>query len=193
MRRPVLLGLALLSVLAAYLLPWRAWIGFFPEHMVAHMTLVVIAAPLIVLAMNRRIRWAPPVMLGAVVEFVVVWGWHLPQMHGLACLGGPWKVIEQASFLGAGLLVWAGALNTDQPLAGAGSLLLTSMHMTLLGALLVLAPTPLYAETCALCGSLSGQQAGGLVMLALGTPVYLLGGLWLTARALGPDAAGRPA
>ncbi|WP_037257762.1 cytochrome c oxidase assembly protein [Roseivivax halodurans] len=187
MMRPVFLGAALVSIMAAYLLPWQGWFGFFPKHMVQHMVLVAIAAPLMVLALNGRARWAPPVMAGAVIEFVVVWGWHLPQLHGLGCLGGPWKIVEQASFFGAGLLVWAGALNTDQPLAGAGSLLLTSMHMTLLGALLTLAPSPLYLETCALCGGLGPQQTGGMLMLAIGTPIYLLGGLWLTARALGPD------
>lgn len=71
-------------------------------------------------------------------------------------------------------------------LAAAGGLLPTSMHMTLLGALLTLAPAPIHAGTCAGCGSLAGQQTGGMLMLAIGTPVYLLGGLWLVSRALRP-------
>jgi putative membrane protein len=63
------------------------------------------------------------------------------------------------------------------------------MHMTLLGALLILAPRDLYAEVCGLPPSLSGQQLGGMVMLAVGTPVYLLAGLALVARALNPAEA----
>jgi putative membrane protein len=68
-------------------------------------------------------------------------------------------------------------------------MLLTSMHMTLLGALLILAARPLYPS--AICGGPADQQLGGMIMLGLGTPIYLLAGLILTARALG--RAERPA
>ena len=58
------------------------------------------------------------------------------------------------------------------------------MHMTLLGALLILAPSDLYAALCGRAADLTGQQVGGLLMLAIGTPIYLGVGLALTARAL---------
>ena len=183
MIRAVPLILSAAAIGAAYLLPWSRWLGFFAEHMIQHVTLVALAAPLLVLAIPAR-GWGPSVLLGAVLEFLVVWGWHLPALHGLACFGGFWKMLEQASFLAAGLLVWSGALASESPLAGAGGLLLTSMHMTLLGAVLTLAPTAIYAAACPICGSVEGQQMGGLLMLAIGTPVYLLGGLWLVSRAL---------
>lgn len=61
---------------------------------------------------------------------------------------------------------------------------MTSMHMTLLGALLVLAPRDIYAAICGTPPDLSGQQIGGMLMLAIGTPVYLIAGLWLTGQAL---------
>ena len=32
-------------------------------------------------------------------------------------------------------------------------------------------------------------QIGGMIMLAIGTPAYLVAGLWLTARALTPEEA----
>jgi putative membrane protein len=63
------------------------------------------------------------------------------------------------------------------------------MHMTLLGALLILAPRDLYAAICGTAPDLTGQQAGGMLMLAIGTPVYLLGGLLLTGRALAEEPA----
>jgi putative membrane protein len=192
MIRPLLFTLALATLAAAYLLPWMDWLGFFPRHMVQHMALVALAAPLLVLALPGR-GPVPPVLPAALIEFAVVWAWHLPALHGFACMGGVWKVAEQSSFLAAGLLVWRSALAAEQPLAGAGGLLLTSMHMTLLGALLTLAPAPLYSGSCALCGSLPGQQLGGILMLALGTPVYLVGGLWLVSRALGTSAGERAA
>jgi len=56
------------------------------------------------------------------------------------------------------------------------------MHMTLLGALLTLAPRVLYVPGCV--GSLGEQQLGGMMMLAIGTPIYLIAGLWLTGGAL---------
>lgn len=178
-----ILGLGLLAVL--WLAPLQAWLGAaFPVHMLRHMGLVAVAAPLLVLGVPRLgAALAISPLAGAALEFAVVWTWHLPRMHALACQAPAGRVAEQAAFLLAGLLVWAGALGA-QPLAGAGALLLTSMHMTLLGALLILAPRDLYAELCGLAPDLTGQQLGGLLMLGIGTPVYLVAGLALVGRAL---------
>lgn len=183
--KPVLLvpGLGLLTLV--WLLPLDRMMPEFAAHMLRHMTLVALAAPLIVLglpALADRLAVAP--LAAALVEFIVVWGWHLPAAHALGRLDGAGLVAEQASFLIVGLMVWAGCLRRDQPLAGAGGLLLTSMHMTLLGALLVLAPRDIYADLCGTAPDLSGQQVGGMLMLSIGTPVYLIAGLWLTGQAL---------
>lgn len=182
-----LLGYAGLLVLAAlWLLPLGDWAGAdFPHHMLRHMGLVAIVTPLLVLGFPNATRpFALSPLVGAAVEFVVVWGWHLPGLHGWADGGGVGLVFEQGSFAVAGLLVWAGALRAEQPLAGAGGVLLTSMHMTLLGALIILAPRDLYAEICGRVPDLDAQQLGGLLMLGIGTPVYLVAGLVLVARAL---------
>ena len=62
-------------------------------------------------------------------------------------------------------------------------LLLTSMHMTLLGALLALTPRPLYAHAEGVFGltSIDDQHLGGAIMLAVGGVSNLAGGLWLMA------------
>ncbi|MEZ5776938.1 MAG: cytochrome c oxidase assembly protein [Paracoccaceae bacterium] len=184
MRGLGIIGLALLAALwAAAQEHWLGWA--FPVHMLRHMTLVAVVSPLLVLGfpgLAERIAFPP--IAGAALEFVAVWAWHLPGMHGLAYTSPAGFALEQASFLVAGLLVWAGALRAEHPLAGAGALLLTSMHMTLLGALLILAPRDLYAAICGLTPNLTAQQFGGLLMLAIGTPIYLIGGLWLVARSL---------
>lgn len=188
MRRGFFLaGLAALALVWAA--PLEAWLGAFPVHMLRHMTLVAIAAPLLALGLGPALApFAVQPVLAAAVEFAVVWAWHLPAVHGAAYLTGAGFAAEQAMFLAAGLLVWAGALSARQPLAGALGLLLTSMHMTLLGALLILAPRDLYAAICGYPPDLAGQQTGGLLMLAIGTPAYLLGGLWLVRRAIGDEA-----
>ena len=180
-------GLALLA--AIWALPLHDWLPVFAAHMLRHMTLVALAAPLIVVGLPR---WSGAVavspLIAAAVEFIVVWAWHLPLAHGLGRLSAVGLVAEQAAFLSAGLMVWAGCLRADRPLAGAGGLLLTSMHMTLLGALLVLAPRDLYAAVCGTAPDLPGQQLGGMLMLAIGTPVYLVAGLALTAQTLREEA-----
>jgi putative membrane protein len=176
---------ATLALGLAWAAPLGAWLGGFPAHMLAHMTLVAVAAPALVLAFPAFFdRLRVPALAGAVVEFLIVWGWHLPALHGAARTAVPWFLAEQALFLLGGLAVWAGALRAREPLAGAGALLLTSMHMTLLGALLVLSGQDLYAAFCGTPPDLFGQRLGGLLMLGIGTPAYLLGGLRLTALAL---------
>ncbi|WP_306752930.1 cytochrome c oxidase assembly protein [Paracoccus actinidiae] len=188
-RWPYALG-GLLLLAAIWLLPLQD-APRFPLHMIRHMVLVALAAPLLVLGFPALGRWfAIPPLMAAGMEFALVWAWHLPAAHGLAYRLPMGFVLEQASFLLAGLAVWAGCLrgaatgDAGQALAGAGGLLLTSMHMTLLGALLTLAPRDVYAGFCGTVPDPGGQAVGGMLMLAIGTPVYLLAGVALAARAL---------
>ena len=185
MTRAVALVVALFALALAWLVPLEQRFAPFAAHMIRHMALVAVAAPALVIALpDLARRAAVPVLAGAFVEFAVVWGWHLPGLHAAARLETVPFLLEQAAFLVAGLMVWAGALAAREPLAGAGGLLLTSMHMTLLGALLVLAPQDLYSAICGRADDLAGQQTGGLLMLAIGTPAYLVGGLFLVAQTL---------
>ena len=186
---PALGGTLLLA--AIWLLPLDQLAPRFPLHMLRHMVLVALAAPLLVLGFPALGRWLTiSPLVAAAIEFALVWAWHMPAAHGLAYRLPLGFALEQASFLLAGLLVWAGCLraaatgNAGQALAGAGGLLLTSMHMTLLGALLTLAPRDLYAGFCGTAPDPGGQAVGGMLMLAIGTPVYLLAGVALAARAL---------
>lgn len=182
-------GVLLLA--AIWLLPLEDAAPRFPLHMVRHMVLVALAAPLLVLGFPALGRWfAISPLIATGLEFLLVWAWHMPAAHGLAYRLPMGFALEQASFLLAGLFVWAGCLrgaatgDAGQALAGAGGLLLTSMHMTLLGALLTLAPRDLYAGFCGTAPDAAGQSIGGMLMLAIGTPVYLLAGVALAARAL---------
>lgn len=180
-RAALLAALALMAL--AWGLPLERAAGPFPAHMLRHMALVALVPPLLIAGLPAlRGLGRVPVAFAAALDFAVVWGWHAPALHEAAYFSAPVFALEQASFLAAGLLVWAAAL-AGPGLAGAGGMLLTSMHMTLLGALMILAPRALYAY----CG-LAQQQLGGMLMLALGTPAYLAAGLWLTARTLTEDS-----
>ena len=181
---PLAAGLAALALVGALALDPLEGLGF-TSHMLRHMLLVAVAAPLLVLgapALAGRLGISP--LVATVAEFALVWAWHVPALHDAARAAPVPLAVEQASFLVAGLLVWASVLAPGRELAGAGGLLLTSMHMTLLGALICLAPAPLYLCTVAPDAALDDQRLGALVMLGLGTPIYLVGGLALVHRAL---------
>ena len=63
--------------------------------------------------------------------------------------------------------------------AGVIGLLLTSMHMTLLGALLTMSPRLLYSHhhSSGKLDPLTDQYLGGAVMLVVGGAAFLAGGL----------------
>lgn len=194
------MALAGFLVLAAvWAMPATKFIGPFSHHMTSHMLLVTVAAPLLALSIaGTRIdpaaRW--PALLSPVpaslVELAVVWGWHTPALHLAAQHRLDMFLLEQTSFLGAGAALWlsivggSGSLSPSRSAAGMIALVLTFAHMTLLGALLSLAPRPLYAHDAASGAPLSGsgahlfdQQLGGSIMLVLSAATYLPACLWL--------------
>lgn len=198
----LVLGIAVLA---------SVWLGPLPElaprafwaHMTMHMGVVAVAAPLLACAVaggridpvRRAARWFPAIPL-SLVELAAVWAWHAPALHAAARTTTTGLLAEQGTFLLTGWLVWLSALGggwalrTERAPGGIAALLLTSMHMTLLGALLALTPRPLYATGIVreLCGSGSAAdvQLGGAIMLLVGGIAYLAGGLGLTATILLP-------
>ena len=100
-----LLALALLAALWLGPLPGLA-AGSMVLHMGLHLGVTAVVPAL----------WAPKLplpsgamalVLGAVAEMAVVWVWHLPAMHLWARLSTTGLVLEQGSFLIAGLMLWA--------------------------------------------------------------------------------------
>lgn len=205
---PLLAGVAVLIAAWAGPLPALSAASF-AAHMALHLAVVAVAAPLIALGLPGAGAWlggrlprglaaltlAP---VAAAIEMLVVWGWHAPALCRAARSETTWHAAEQASWLAVGLLLWMSALGSARQGDGAGwgpwggvlALLLTSMHMTLLGALIGLAPGTLY-DMVAIAGlpplgwtPLDDQRVGGILMLAVGGAVYLAGGLYLIACAL---------
>ena len=193
MRRGFLIA-GLLTLLVTWLgpLPQLAQTSFY-AHMIMHMSVVAVASPLLALGL-RQTRFDPvllaPVLFAPLVasmlELIVVWAWHAPGLHHLARHTTPGLFLEQSTFFFCGLLLWLSAFGGDGPdhnsRRGTGviALLLTSMHMTLLGALLALAPRPLYHHSDEMhSAALADQHLGGAVMLIVGGVSYLAGGLAL--------------
>lgn len=199
---PLKLAAGTLVLAAAWLGPLPDWSRHsFAAHMLMHMGVVAVAAPLIAAGLaggraDPARRWpaafAP--LPASVLEFAVVWAWHAPVLHHGARQSAGLLVLEQGSFLAVGLLVWLSAFGGDaarrreRAAAGVAGLLLTSMHMTLLGVLLALATRPLYAHAAHAgpfgLAALADQQFGGVLMLLFGGTVYLAGALVLLAGLL---------
>ena len=198
----LLLGLGCLAFiwLGPLLSVWRS---SFAAHMLAHMGAVAVAAPLVGIGVSGwwpgRARAGTAALalplIASLVELIVVWGWHAPALRALAETSTIITVIEQASFFLTGLLLWVfciGAANAGRSVvqaAGIFSLFVTSIHMTLLGALLALSPRPLYGAEDVTCFGLvlnaqQDQEIGGVMMLVIGGVVYLAGGLTLLGKVL---------
>lgn len=201
MRRAALIaGLVLLGA--------AVWLAFglfeadsFTSHMIVHMVIVVVAAPLIAMGVSgtrldvtRDNAWLAPLPM-SLVELAAVWIWHVPAFRQMADRSILLAALEIATFFAAGLLLWLSSLgagrtgSNERRLAGVVALLLTSMHMTLLGVLLTMAPRPLYGAEAVTCLGVvlsagEDQQIGGVVMLILGAVAYLLGGLALFGSVL---------
>lgn len=142
-------------------------------HMVQHMVLIAVAAPLLALgkpwapillsfpevSRARLLGWwrsikllrlqvliQPP--LATALHGTVVWLWHAPFFYNLALTNEIVHVIEHISFLGSALLFWWALLRSGSRADGFGpgvlAALLTLMHTGVLGALLTFAPAPLY-------------------------------------------------
>jgi putative membrane protein len=210
MRRALfIVGLLVLAIVWLGPLPQVARHAFW-AHMTMHMGVVAVAAPLLALGVAGRrfdpVRTAPRLFApipASVLELIVVWAWHAPALHHAAQTGVAGRIAEQGSFLLAGLFLWLSVVGgataheatvRSRTAAGLVGLLLTSMHMTLLGALLALTPRPLYAHV-ELPGlaPLADQHLGGAIMLLVGGLAYLLGGLALTVRLLRDPATIRGA
>lgn len=168
-------------------------------HMAQHMLLVAVAAPLLVLsrptpwpaarALPARGRRALGTTLRGLARLArprpafalhaaAIWLAHAPRVIDWALTYRWVHVLAHAVLLGTALVFWWALLRGRAAAAGEATLLslATLIHTGLLGALLALAPRPLYAGF-----TLEDQQLAGLVMWIPGGLCYLVAGLALAA------------
>lgn len=189
--RPLAFMLGLATLAAVWLGPLPAMAErMFVGHMLMHVMVVAVAAPLLAIGLaggrldiSSRVPVLFSPILASVIELFVVWAWHMPALHHAARTSQTALVLEQGSYLFVGLLVWLaafGGVRHHRALAGIAGLLLTSMHMTLLGVLLTMSSRPLFEHSgLSSLTPLEDQQTGGVIMLVFGGTSYLIGGLYL--------------
>jgi putative membrane protein len=189
----------------------------FVLHMVEHEMLMVAAAPLFVLARPAPVfLWSLPAgarravrdligggrvrllwrritdpVAATLLHAAALWGWHVPGPFQ-AALTSEWvHAAQHVSFLGTAILFWWSVLSREgqrrSPGAGIFLLFATSVHTSLLGALLTFSHGLWYPDALdpfAICGLTRGedQQLAGLVMWIPASLAYLLAALWLAGR-----------
>jgi putative membrane protein len=172
-------GMAALAVALASPLDAAA-ASIFAAHMVQHLVLVVVAAPLLVCGrpglvftwalparprrLVRRVGARPavrriaealshPIFVWALAT-VTMWAWHHPALYEAAVKHDPVHVVEHATLLLTAAAVWAVALGrVRHPVpvpVGALVLLATALQGGALGAVLTLARVPLYTVHAAM-------------------------------------------
>jgi cytochrome c oxidase assembly factor CtaG len=185
----------------------------FAAHMIEHELMMVVAAPLLVLsrpafaflwAMPSAWRGAlgslgrgEPAMLwrtlthpavATLLHAAAIWAWHAPRLFEAALADDTLHLLQHASFFGTAILFWWAMLSPTPRRLGAsvGHLFFTAMHTGGLGALLVLAPRPLFAAPGVAIpfglSPLEDQQLAGLLMWTPGGVFYLVAALALAAR-----------
>ena len=126
----------------------------------------------------------------ALLHALALWLWHVPAAFNAAVASYTVHALEHSAFLGTALLFWRAILGGRSRLRAApalGASFATLMHGGLLGALITLAPYPLYAwyqgrtELWGL-SALEDQQLAGLLMWVPMGIVYLAACLVLASR-----------
>jgi putative membrane protein len=145
----------------------------FAMHMVQHELLMIVAAPLFVLARPLEAwAWALPIRAQRAVARIArvrvagicrrvgepgvawsvhalaLWTWHLPALFVAALASAPWHVLQHVCFFASALAFWwavfGGGTRSSNGMCVA-CLFTTMLHTSALGALLTFAPAPWYA------------------------------------------------
>lgn len=174
-RRALAFSIGLVVLAAALLSPLDALAStLFSAHMVQHLVLMLVAAPLLAYArpmaalaaglpaagrevahgttgdvLRSTARALAKPLVVWTVGTLVLWAWHVPILYEAALSNDAVHVVEHASFLGAALLFWSVVLGSGarRGVARPVAMLLvlaSSVPGSALGAVLLLASKPFY-------------------------------------------------
>jgi cytochrome c oxidase assembly factor CtaG len=188
-----------------------------PAHMVQHVLLLTVAAPLLAFGMPLpTLLWALPtrlrrrsvaftrklmrhhdrhfptwIVLMLVVEALVMLGWHLPVAYEAAIRHPGIHAVEHVSFVLAATAAWWSVSTARRSLRGAAAIagLFGSIPGMALGAAMVLAPRPWYPIYVreSAADALSNQQLAGVIMWAFGGMAAVVAGAALFAAWLASE------
>jgi putative membrane protein len=182
-------------------------------HMVQHLLLMTVAAPLILLGTgglaflgafqgSAAVQWVGRWLAHAVSCWIagtaVVIAWHVPAAHALGMSSPAWHAIQQASFFAGGILFWWPIIgDSSQPLARSLVplyLFLATLPCDALSAFLAFCGRVVYPSHHAATGlfglsPLQDQECAGALMWFWVTIAYLLPAIAVTLSILTKPAS----
>ncbi len=185
-----LMELATLTVLALLTFCYVEMAGAFSRHMIIHIVLMTVAAPILALKLRyssfQQSASVSTLVAAIILQLVLLFAWHSPPGIGLAMAGGHvGALLMQASLLFSALWFWLTIFNqTGEHLwRSVIALLLTGKLFCLIAVLLVFAPRVLYGIGAAnIPIELADQQLAGLLMVTVCPLTYVLAAIVLICR-----------
>jgi putative membrane protein len=166
-------------------------------HMVQHLLLMVVAAPLILLGARSWVplRWLPHPAFCWLAGSLTVILWHVPGVFELALRSSYWHAFEHASFFIAGILFWWPIVHpgfTTRPWTLPLYLFLATLPCDALSAFLTFCGHVVYRPYLSGHGlfglsPLEDQALAGALMWVTVTLAYLFPALVVTARLLSSE------
>ena len=190
--------------------------ALFSAHMVQHLLLTLVAAPLLVMSSPlqamawglpsdvrrrtglwhgrlRRLLAQPALPAVGLALFTLVFTlWHVPALYNASLASEAVHATEHITMLAFAVAFWAPIVRPRRTHAGLGVLLLALSLIAsgVLAALLVFAPTPWYAHAATQdwgLTALEDQQLAGAVMWIFGGGIYVAAGAVVVMRWLWMD------
>jgi putative membrane protein len=165
-------------------------------HMVQHLLLMFVAAPLILFGARSIVaQWRPQLTLGWLAGPVTVLAWHVPAVFELALRSHYWHEFEHASFFLAGIVFWWPVVQPApySPWSAPVYLFLATLPCDVLAAFLAFCGYVVYRPYLSVRSGLFGlsplddQALAGALMWVTVTFAYLIPALLLTARLLSSE------
>jgi putative membrane protein len=170
-------------------------------HMVQHLLLMVVAAPLILLGTRNSLpmRWRPHAVFCWLAGTLTVILWHVPTVFELPLQAPNWHMIEHASFFLAGLLFWYPVIHsglTTRPWTLPLYLFLATLPCDALAAYLAFCGHVVYRPYLSMhvgmfgLSPLEDQALAGALMWFTATVAYLIPALVVLAPLLSGERLG---
>jgi putative membrane protein len=164
-------------------------VALFSARVGQHMILVLIAAPLIALALPSRQTDQSAISLGVsgLLFFLALWIWHMPVPYEATFTSVSVYWAMHITLFGSAVWLWRGLLHHSPQRAFAALTvgILSFVHMGLLGAVLAFATRPLFQRHLTTTypwdlTPLQDQQLGGILMWVPGVALSL----WIAVRSV---------
>jgi putative membrane protein len=163
-------------------------LGALSSHMAMHIALMNVVAPVVAIAMVKRLRPLSNAVFWSVatLQIGMLWFWHLPAVQAAVTTYSGGALLMHGSLFAVALLFWTGVLQMRGPGRWQAilGLIITGKLSCLLAVLLIFSPRFLYTSHHH-ATSIEDQQLAGLLMITACPVSYVLAGIVIAASMAG--------